>query len=140
MRDSVKEEGTRCAYTIQTPNNPNTSVFLVKNPPQNPSSSRFHDFNLDCIASRFRCLFADFVISCISDVFHSGPRAGTVTISTGPVVFAPSSCLLSGTCLYLKKQKVYKTCREKKVDLEHYPALFCPNAVLYFGPALLKSA
>ena len=99
------EEGTRCTYTIQTPNNPNTSVFLVKNPPQNPSSSRFHDFNLDCIASLFRCLFADFVISCISDVFHSGPRAGTVTISTGPVVFTPSSCLLSGTCLYLKKQK-----------------------------------
>lgn len=125
------------AYAIQKPNNPNASVFLVKHPPKNPFSSRVHDCHLACTASLFFSLLAAFVMSRISDAFHSGPRAGTVTISTGPVVLAPSSCLLSGTCLYLRNERCYKGANVKQSDLV-IPCVVLPKRGTIFRPSIIE--
>lgn len=124
-------------YATQNPNNPNASVFLVKHPPQKPFSSRVHDCHLACTASLFRCLFAAFVMSRISDAFHSGPRAGTVTISTGPVALAPSSSLVSGTCLYLMETRKSEEDNMRESD-RGIPCIVLPKGSTVFRPSIIE--
>ena len=57
--------------------------FLVKYRPHIPRSPRFHSFHFCALRSAASSRFAAFVIPRSSSFFHSGPRAGTVTISTG---------------------------------------------------------
>lgn len=65
-----------------SPKHTKTITRLVNHfPPRLPRvQSRHNCFRDSAFFSRFPAL----VMSCISDFFHSGPRAGTVTISTGP--------------------------------------------------------
>lgn len=78
-------------YAAQSPNMKNASVRRVNQDPHRPRSPRFHAFHF---SRRFSLNFSRFpalVMSLISSALHSGPRAGTVTISTGPIVLGASS-------------------------------------------------
>lgn len=57
--------------------------FLVKYLPHIPRSPRFHSFHFCALRSAASSRFAFLVIPRISSFAHSGPSAGTVTISTG---------------------------------------------------------
>jgi hypothetical protein len=100
--EGPEEIGT---YTIIRANATNVNLFLVNQPPHNPFSSRFHPFHLLLINSALFSRFAAFVMFRSSDFCHSGPRVGTVTISTGPAELG-SSPFASGVeiCLYLSRK------------------------------------
>lgn len=89
LKENAGTRGIVKARTIpiamQTANKDQTSTLLVRQVPYMPLSSLTHCFHFVLRTSVFFSRFPALVMSRISDSPHSGPRAGTVTISTGPV-------------------------------------------------------
>ena len=66
--------------------------------PSSPRWPRLNSFHCRERLSAFFSLLPALVMSRSSEAFHSGPSAGTVTISTGPTVLRSSSSLLGVPC------------------------------------------
>ena len=82
------------AYAQQKKNPNHARNFLVKYLPQSPRSPRRHSFHFCALRSALSSLLPAFVMFRSSSAFHSGPKAGTVTISTGPMLLAASDSSL----------------------------------------------
>lgn len=80
----------------QSPNKKKTKTFFVKYFPHKPRSPRFQDFKNSFRDSALSSRLAALVIPRISDFAHSGPSAGTVTISTGFVGSASTNLGVGG--------------------------------------------
>lgn len=74
-------------------------ILRLNHLPHMPRSPRFHATHLSWRDSYLRSRLAFLVIFRISSFPHSGPRAGTVTISTGPAELALSSMILGVVAL-----------------------------------------
>ena len=132
-------------HAIHSPKTKKTVNLQVNQLPHRPRSPLLHAFHFLPRASDFRSFLALRVMSCNSEAFHSGPRAGTVTISTcPPVILAVSSCLRlpreSGA--YLFDSSISRSSQTDKKGAFTHTGSFASstNAELYLGPALLKSA
>ena len=71
-------------YATQNAKRNHAVNFRVKYLPHRPRSPRLHSFNFCALRSALASFTARFLFAPISSAFHSGPNAGTVTISTGP--------------------------------------------------------
>jgi len=123
-----------------------TVNLQVNQPPHIPRSPLLQSFHFLLRASVFRSFLPLRLMSCNSEAFHSGPRAGTVTISTCvPVTLAASSCLrlVWESDWYLSPQLGQQRPTWRHISEKSrftHPGSGSTNAELYFGPALLKSA
>lgn len=86
-------EGQDATHAIHSPKTKKTVNLQVNQPPHNPRFPLLQSFHFWSRASVFRSFLPLRLMSCNSEAFHSGPRAGTVTISTCvPVALMVSSC------------------------------------------------
>ena len=107
---SDNEMNQRCTtYAMHRRNINQAKNFLVKYLPHKPRSPRLHSFHFCALRSLTTSRLPRFVIPRSSSAFHSGPNAGTVTISTGTVLAVSDSILNPGewTGRYLDAWSVF---------------------------------